>query len=93
MKRVLNRFRELLAIKERREGRYISQRTVAEETGLAKTTVDRYARNEVSRYDEDVILTLCNYLGCDVSDLLVIEEVPNGGDESPETKTPLAAIA
>jgi Predicted transcriptional regulator len=95
MKRVRNRFHELLARKARHEGRRISQRTAADETGLAKATIDRYARNDVTRYDEPILLVLCDYLKCSVSDLLVIEEVAveGNGDESPETETPLAAIA
>ena len=85
--RIANRFRELLAVKERREGRRISQRTAAEEMGLTQVTIGRYARNELSRYDESIILAMCNYLGCSVGDFLIIEEVE---ETSPETKTPLA---
>ncbi|MBK9751829.1 MAG: helix-turn-helix transcriptional regulator [Chloroflexi bacterium] len=79
-----NRFTELLAIKARREKRRISQREVARETGLAKRTVDSYARNEVTRYDAPVVLALCNYLGCDAGELLVIEDV-----EDPQMQTAL----
>ena len=88
MKRMLNRFRELLAIKERREGRNISQRVAAKEMGLAKTTVDRYARNEVSRYDEPIVLAMCEYLECELGDLLVIENVESG-----ETAPDFAALS
>lgn len=85
---ISNRFRELLVIRGRKEGRTISQREVAAVTGLAKTTVDRYARNEVTRYDTDALLALCEYLGVGIGELLVIEEI-----DSPETETPLDAIA
>lgn len=87
--RIVNRFRELLAVKERREGRNISQRVAAEEMELSKTTVDRYARNEVTRYDEPIVLAMCNYLGCTVGEFLVIEEIANE-EESPENETALA---
>lgn len=91
MKRLHNRFRELLLQKSARDKRYISQRLAAEEMGLARATVDRYASNDVTRYDEPIVLAMCEYLNCDVSDLLVIEEVnEESGDESPEIKTPLA---
>lgn len=80
---IINRFKELLAIKERRERRSISQREVSRELGLAKTTVDSYARNEITRFDADVVIALCNYLGCSVGDFLVIEEV----NETPETES------
>lgn len=92
-KMIVNRFRELLAIKERHEKRKLSQRTVAEETGLSKSTVDRYARNEITRYDEDVVLTLCQYLGCQPGDLLVIEEVEGDDTALPEIETPELEVA
>jgi DNA-binding Xre family transcriptional regulator len=85
--RLKNRFRELLGIKERKESRRISQREVAEQTGIAKATVDRIARQETTRFDEHVILALCNYLECGVGDLFIIEEV----DEEGQTKTLLAS--
>lgn len=86
--RIVNRFQELLAVKGRHEGRRISQRIAAEEMGLTQVTVGRYARNEVSRYDEPIVLAMCNYLGCTVGDFLVIEEIE--GDSSPEGNTALA---
>lgn len=80
-KRVLsNRFMELLAVKARLEHRKISQREVARETGLAKRTVDSYAKNEVTRYDAPVVLALCKYLGCEAGELLVIEEIEESED-------------
>lgn len=92
--RVVNRFEELLAVKERREKRRISQRTAAEEMGITQVTIGRYARNELSRYDESIILAMCNYLDCAIGDLLIIEEADNGqGNESPENETALAPVA
>lgn len=86
MQRVKNRFRELLAAK-RSTGRRISNREVAEQTGIAKATIDRIARNETTRFDEHVILALCEYFGCTVGELLVIEEVESPG----QRKAPIAA--
>lgn len=92
MKQVLsNRFTELLAVKARREQRKISQREVARDTGLAKRTVDSYAKNEVTRYDAPVILALCDYLGCSVAEFFVVEQME---DLDPEWGTPqLAPLA
>jgi transcriptional regulator with XRE-family HTH domain len=87
--RIVNRYQELLARKERHEGRRITQRTAAEETGLTTVTIGRYARNEVSRYDEPILLILCNYLGCTIGEFLVMEDVDNE-EESPENETALA---
>jgi DNA-binding Xre family transcriptional regulator len=86
-KRIKNRFTELLAIKSREVGRRISQREVADTLNIAKGTIDRIALNKTTRYDEHVILALCNFLGCDIGDLLFIEEVP---DEEGQQKTLLA---
>jgi len=73
--RLSNRFSELLAIKSRREGRRITNRQVVRETGLLRHTVDSYAKNEVTRYDAHIVLTLCNYLGCSVAEFFVVEQV------------------
>lgn len=85
MRRIRNRFAELLAIKARREGRgRIPRTTVTAATGLALGTVDSYINNTVYRFDGDVLMRLCEYLECEISDLLVIEDVI-----SPENETPL----
>lgn len=85
-----NRLRELMAVKGRRENRYISQRQLAEETGISKVTIDRWARNEVSRMDETTIITLCEYFGIQPGELIVMEVK---GNDTPELKTPLLATA
>jgi DNA-binding Xre family transcriptional regulator len=87
-KRIKNRLLELLAIKGRTEGKRYSQREVAETLGLSKVAVDRFARNETTRFDEHVVLKMCEFLDCGIADLLIIEEVP---DEEGQEKTPIAA--
>jgi len=88
-KRIVNRYTELLAIKERKERRTYSNRQVAEILGVAKNTVDSYARNEITRYDEHVVLGFCDFLGCSLHEFLVIEQV----EATPEMKTPLFSVA
>jgi len=84
-RRIANRFMELLAAKARREGRgRITISQVCEETNLARATVDGYVHNTITRYDAHVIQNLCDYLGCQPGDLLVMEEV-----EDPQMKTAL----
>ncbi len=86
-KKVLrNRLRELLAIKSRHDGRTVSQREVAETTGIAKTTIDRYARNEVLHYSGDVVAAICVFLNVEVGEFLIIEDETEG-----QQKTLLAA--
>lgn len=74
-KRLRNRFNVLLAEKAFRDGRSsIPRREVVEKTGLVKTTVDRFANNDVTMYDNRVLLLICEYLECTPGDILVIEE-------------------
>ncbi len=82
---VQNRFEELLARKQRLEGRSITRRQVALETGLSVTSVQNWASNSVKRFDELQIVVFCRYFGCGIAELLVLE------NESPEMKAPLAA--
>jgi putative transcriptional regulator len=68
--RIINRFRILLAEKETREKRHIPLTEVQRETGIAWTTLQAWANNEVQRFDAPVIAALCEYLGCEVGELL-----------------------
>jgi putative transcriptional regulator len=71
--RIKNRVKVLLAEKELKEGRKISYRALAEETGLSLDTITAYMNQRVSRYDESTLLALCNYFGCGISDLIFLE--------------------
>jgi DNA-binding Xre family transcriptional regulator len=86
MKVLQNRFSELLARKERKEGRSISRRVVAHETGIGLSSVQNWATNTVTRYDALQITTFCEYLHCTPGDLLVIEDISSEG----QTETLLA---
>jgi putative transcriptional regulator len=79
MPRIKNRLKVLLAEKELREGRKISYRVLAEETGLSLDTITAYMNQRVSRYDESTLLALCNYLGCEISDLIFLDTTERPG--------------
>jgi DNA-binding Xre family transcriptional regulator len=68
-----NKFRVLLAQKAEFERRNISLKAVQRETGIAWTTLQSWANNKVTRYDASIIRALCDYLNCDVGDLIVYE--------------------
>lgn len=68
---ITNRFRILLAEKETREQRHIPLTEVQRDTGIAWTTLQAWANNSLQRFDAPVIAALCDYLGCEVGDLLV----------------------
>lgn len=67
---VRNRFRILLAEKEVREGRSYTYEDIQEKTGLAPRTIANYATGKVQRFDASTLETLCDWFGCDLSDLL-----------------------
>jgi putative transcriptional regulator len=46
---------------------------VGRETGIAWSTLNAWANNQVTRYDAPVIKALCEYFSCQVGDLIVFE--------------------
>jgi DNA-binding Xre family transcriptional regulator len=74
-----NRFSELLAQKSRRIGRKITLLDASEEMGVSRKTLEAWAKNNVNRFDADIIIRMCQYLNCSVGELLVIEETIDGG--------------
>lgn len=71
--RITNRFRILLAEKATGERHSIAINDVQRETGIAWSTLNSWANNQVTRYDAQVIKGLCEYFDCQVGDLLVFE--------------------
>jgi transcriptional regulator with XRE-family HTH domain len=56
----------------------MSQLALSEATGLAPGTIGKLYRNQVTRFDENTVKTLCLYFGLkSISDLLEIEWEPN----------------
>lgn len=88
-RRLQNRFTELLARKERLEGRSFTRREVARATGISLSSVQAWALNVTTRFDGKAVVALCDFFNCSVNDLLVIEEVADV--EEGEKLTPLIA--
>lgn len=65
----------LLAQKEIQEGRSISLRKVALETGVREYTIYGFANNTLREYPASAVAKICEYLGCEVGDLLKLEEI------------------
>jgi len=65
----------LAAQKAQREGRRVSLIRIATETRVSKYTIYALANNELSEFPKEVIEKLCNYFGCEIGDLLMLEEV------------------
>ena len=72
--KLYNRLRVLLAQKAEYEKRNISLKEVQRGTGIAWTTLQSWANNDVTRYDALVIIKLCDYLDCELGDLIVYEK-------------------
>ena len=66
--------RVLLAQKENKERRTISLREVHRETGVPMSTVMGLANNTAKSVPLDGVLALCEFLGCEIGDLLRIED-------------------
>ena len=70
-------FRILLAAKAQREGRSISLREVGRATNVPMSTLMGMANNTMRRVSVDELNALCDYLGCEVGDILKREDVPD----------------
>ena len=49
----------------------VDQKTVAAETGLSPTTVSKFYRNQIDRFDRKTVETLCEYFKCTKLDDLI----------------------
>lgn len=65
--------KELIAIKERRENRRLTIRTIAKETGLMRNTVAGYMNNTTTRLDLPILEVWRDYLGVTTPELFVDE--------------------
>lgn len=73
-KLVYNRVKVLIAEKEMKTGHRITYRDITDATGLSKTTVGKWVRNEVKEYDREVIAKFLDFFNCPISDLLVYDQ-------------------
>lgn len=87
-RKVSNRLKVLIAEKEIREHRKITYRQIAQETGIATSTLVAYAQRTVNRYDSQTLEALCEYFNCEISDILILvqareSKTSQDHDESP----------
>lgn len=85
---VKNRFKELLAVKERREGREYTVNELAAILNVNRTSINAYMANRVNRFDAHVLVAMCEFLNCSLDELLIFED-----ESSPENKTALLTPA
>lgn len=72
--RVRSRLKELVARREHELGRRITQKEIVVETGLNPNTISAWMSPEpMTRIDENSLVSLCGWLGCDICDLIYID--------------------
>lgn len=91
--KVVNRLAELVAQKERREGRRITNAVISQETGLSINTVSAWINNKAGGYRTDTLLTLCKWVPCDVGDLVVIEDAAETNRNRQQSDPAFEAVA
>ena len=63
-----------IRINELLEERRISKNRICKDLDIPRANFNRYYRDEFQRIDANLILKLCKYLNCGISDLLEIKE-------------------
>ena len=66
MRRIHMRIVELLAEKG------ISKNQICKDLDIPRGNFNRYCRDEFQRIDANLVVKLCDYFDCDISDLLVL---------------------
>lgn len=63
-----------LRLPELLEEKGISRSKLCKDLDLQRTNLNRYYRDNFQRIDANLIVRLCEYLDCEISDLLEIRE-------------------
>ena len=63
-----------LRLPELLEERNLSRARLCKDLDLQRTNLNRYYRDNFQRIDAALIVKLCEYLDCDISDLLELRE-------------------
>lgn len=71
---IVNRLAEIKDAKAKQDGSPITWEKVAADTGLAYSTVLRWGKGQIDRYDDKALAKFCEYFRVGVGDILVYEE-------------------
>lgn len=63
-----------IRITELLQERGISKTRICKDLDLQRGNFNRYCRDDFQRIDANLIIKLCEYLNCDIADLLEIRE-------------------
>lgn len=67
----------IIALEDYRLSRNISKNKIVENANVQRTQLQNYLHNKVARVDLDVFARICNYLDCEISDILKYEKPKN----------------
>ena len=60
----------------------VSKNTLCKDLKLDRSVLNKYCKDEFQRIDAALIVKLCDYFKCDISDLLEIIEVTDFSEEA-----------
>lgn len=80
---IQSRFKELLARKMRLENRNITYEIIADETGISKSSIQKWATNTLARRDDHATMAFLEYFDCTFNELLVVVKI-GSEDDDPE---------
>lgn len=52
------------------KARGISKNKICKYCDMQRTQLNKYCNNEIERFDLNILARLCEYIGCDVQDIL-----------------------
>lgn len=73
---IYNRVKILIAEKELAEGRRLTYRTIAKETGISTGALTAYINQRVNRFDASTIEAFCRFFACQPGDILIFTDSP-----------------
>ena len=65
-----------------RKAHGVSKYSIIKNCSVSATQLNSYCNNKITRVDLPVLARICDYLGCEISDLL--EYVPDAPEKEPE---------
>lgn len=72
--KIVNKFMELKERREKRLGSKLTLEKISIDTGIAYTTIMRWAKDQVVRYDDKILVALCEYFKVNLSKLIDYEK-------------------
>lgn len=64
-----------MRIEEQLKERGISKNQICKDLDIPRGNFNRYCRDEFQRIDANLIIKLCDYLNCEIHELLVIVDI------------------